>query len=174
MSQIANANNNVYIGTITSVNGVRGNVKIRIFTSSPTDIENFKKVFDENGNTYSFKVLIEKKDYIIASIEGVNSRNEAENLLNTSLYVDRKDLPEAAEEEFYYADLIGLEVLDDADKLVGKVCSVVNYGAGDIIEITPPQSEKTFMVPFSKVSFPKVDLQKGVLVYSAPDEVSAA
>ncbi|WP_227651399.1 ribosome maturation factor RimM, partial [Klebsiella pneumoniae] len=68
---------------------------------------------------------------------GVNDRNMAEALNGTTLFIDRSQLPEELEEdEFYYADLIGLDAIDTAGNPYGKVSAMFNFGGGDLIELT--------------------------------------
>ena len=81
------------------------------------------------------------------------------------------NLPAPAEEEFYLADLIGLraETLDSAP--LGEVVAVRNFGAGDILEVRPPQGGETLMFPFTKAVVPLVDVAGGRVVIAPPAEV---
>ncbi len=99
----------ICIGVITAVNGVKGYVKVRSFTAKPEDITSFDRVFDDYGKVYELKIITLKKDYVIVSIEGISSRNDAEKLRNTKLYIARTSLPEVSnDEEYYHADLVAI------------------------------------------------------------------
>ncbi len=168
-------NENVCIGVITSVNGVKGYVKIRSFTEKPTDIVNFNSVFDENAEKkFDISIIYSKKDYVIASISGVKSRNEAELLRNTKLFIKRAELPAASNDEFYHADLLGLEAKYQDGTPAGVVKNVVNFGAGDILEIYDFGTERALYFPFTKQFVPEINLAEQFVVLQPMDEFIAA
>lgn len=164
----------ICVGVITSVNGVKGYVKIRSFTDNPQDLANFKKLFDESNKEYQINIITLKKDYIIAGIEGVASRNDAEKLRNTRLYIKRSELPSAGSNEFYHADLMGLDAKLKNGTNFGVVKGVVNFGAGDILEIYDLNSEKTIYYPFTKQFVPEINLEKRHILLEPLEEVLAA
>jgi 16S rRNA processing protein RimM len=88
------------------------------------------------------------------------------------LFVDRAVLPEADEEEFYHADLIGLAAVLEDGTPVGAVVAVLNHGAGDILEIAPPEGE-TLLLPFTRAVVPVVDIKGRRVVVAPPAEVEA-
>ena len=110
-------------------------------------------------------------DMLVARVEGVCDRDGAEKLKGLELFIPRANLPAPAEEEFYLADLIGLraETLDSAP--LGEVVAVRNFGAGDILEVRPPQGGETLMFPFTKAVVPLVDVAGGRVVIAPPAEV---
>lgn len=110
------------------------------------------------------------KDHLIAALTGVTTREEAERLNGTELYVARDKLPETNEGEFYHADLIGLAAVDAAGTTLGTVAAIHNFGAGDIIEITPARGP-TLMLPFTGAVVPTVDIAGGRVVIEIPDEI---
>jgi 16S rRNA processing protein RimM len=175
MSQYsANNDQDICVGVITAVNGVKGYVKVRSFTNNPKDIAEFAKIFDENNNEYKLSIVTSKKDYVIVGIKGVTSRNEAERLRNIKLYIKRSELPEPGNDSYYHADLLGAEaVLSDGTKF-GVVKNIVNFGAGDIIEIYDHNSEKTVYYPFTKQYVPDVNLKDKRVILEPLEEVIAA
>jgi len=100
--------------------------------------------------------------------------DEAEALAGLELYVPRAVLPAPQEDEFYFADLIGLAAQDEAGETIGHVVHVLNYGAGDMLEIAPRSGGETMLVPFSKAAVPVVDINSGRVVVRLPDEIEAA
>jgi len=171
-----NVSNNfdICIGVITAVNGVKGNVKIRSFTESPDDISSFKLIYDENKNPYKISVVTSKKDYIIAGIDGIHNRNEAEKLRNTKLFINRSELPEPSNDEYYHADLIGLEARYKDGAIAGTIKNVVNFGAGDIIEIYDVSTEATLYIPFVKAQVPEVNINERYIIVAPAEELIAA
>jgi 16S rRNA processing protein RimM len=104
---------------------------------------------------------------LVVTLSGIRDRNAAEALNGTELSIDRSLLPAPEEDEFYAADLVGLRAETPEGELVGKVRAVVNYGAGDIVEILPP-SGASILVPFSKAAVPEIDLAAGRIVVIPP------
>ena len=166
-----NKEQDICVGVITSVNGVKGYVKIRSFTADPSDLSKFKRVYDQNGNkSYNISIVAEKKGYVIAGIDGIKNRNEAEELRNTRLFINRSELQEPANDEYYHADLVGIEAKYEDGTPAGIVKEVVNFGAGDILEIYSLSSEKIMYYPFNKQFIPEVNLSKGYVVLSKVEE----
>ena len=85
---------------------------------------------------------------------------DAERLNGIELYVPREKLPATDTDEYYYADLIGLAAVTTADAPIGCVIAIHNFGAGDIIEIAPPQGA-TMLLPFTNAVVPTVDVAGG-------------
>jgi 16S rRNA processing protein RimM len=98
---------------------------------------------------------------LIARIQGVTSRHEAEALARTELFVARAALPQTEEGEFYEADLVGLAVTDEAGETLGAVEAVVDFGAGPLIEVRPASGGGTVFLPFTLAVVPEVDLAAG-------------
>ena len=84
----------------------------------------------------------EAKNHLVATLKGVATREEAERLNGVELYIAREKLPATDEDEYYHADLIGLAAVNAADEPIGRVIAIHNFGAGDIIEIAPPQARR--------------------------------
>jgi 16S rRNA processing protein RimM len=79
-------------------------------------------------------------------------------------------LPATDTDEYYHADLIGLAAVNAADQPIGRVIAIHNFGAGDIIEIAPPNGA-TMLLPFTNAVVPTVDLPGGRVVIELPAEI---
>jgi 16S rRNA processing protein RimM len=112
----------------------------------------------------------EARDHLVATLEGVTTREEAERLNGIELYVAREKLPDAGENEYYHADLIGLAAVTPTNEPLGRVVAIHNFGAGDIIEIAPPHGP-TMLLPFTNAVVPTVDLAGGCVVIELPGEI---
>jgi 16S rRNA processing protein RimM len=106
---------------------------------------------------------------LIARIKGVTTREGAEALNHTKLYIARSRLPEREEEEWYHADLIGLAAVDSGGTPIGTVIAVQNFGAGDLIEVKPATGGPTVLVPFTRDAVPEVDVEGGRMVLVPPE-----
>jgi 16S rRNA processing protein RimM len=112
----------------------------------------------------------EAKGHLVATLKGIATREEAERLNGIELYIAREKLPATERDEYYHADLIGLAAVNVADQPIGRVIAIHNFGAGDIIEIAPPNGA-TMLLPFSNAVVPTVDLAKGRVVIELPAEI---
>ena len=162
------------LGVITGARGVRGEVRIRTFTERPEDIACHGPLTDETGErSFALSDAKSMKGGVAARVEGVGDRSDAEALKGTHLYVGREMLPDLDEEEFYHADLIGLQAKSTDGGIIGTVAAVYNFGAGDILEIKR-SGEPTLIVPFTREIVPEVDIEQNLLVLVPPLEVSAS
>ncbi len=160
----------IVMGVITAAHGIRGEVKLKSFTEVPEDIAAYGPLYLNDGpRTLEILSLKPAKGHFIARLKGVGDRNAAEALKGVKLKVPRSRLPEPEEDEFYYEDLIGLGVEDVSGELVGRVCAVQNFGAGDLLEIRPPKG-RSFFVPFTRRDVPEIDLAEGRVVVRMPEE----
>jgi 16S rRNA processing protein RimM len=161
----------ICIGAIAGAFGVTGEVRLKSFCSEPSDIASYGPLSSEDGKR-QFRVTLTKPvtGGFGARIDGVSTREAAEALRGVSLFVDRSRLPSLPDDEFYHADLIGLDVLDTGGDPLGKVIAIHNHGAGDIIEISSIRHKSALLLPFTKAIVPNVDLSAGRLIVDLPDE----
>jgi 16S rRNA processing protein RimM len=162
----------ICVGAIAGAFGVMGEVRLKSFCTEPSDIVTYGTLTTEDG-TREFRVTLTRPVAagLGARIAGVTTREQAEALRGTSLFVARDRLPSLPDDEFYHADLIGLSAFDPGGELVGKVTAVHNHGAGDIIEISPIRHKSALLLPFTKAIVPNVDLAAGRLIVDLPEEI---
>ena len=161
----------ICVARIGAPHGVRGAVKLWTFTEDPLAVKRYGPLATGDGaRKFEVTSAREAKGYLVATIEGVTTREEAERLNGVELYVAREKLPDAAENEYYHADLIGLAAVTLTDQPLGRVIAIHNFGAGDIIEIAPPQGA-TMLLPFTNAVVPTVDLAGGRVVIELPGEI---
>jgi 16S rRNA processing protein RimM len=154
--------NLVMLAQITAPHGVRGLVKLRSFTEDPDDALSYGPLMDANGVTYRLTFKGRKKGGLVVAVDGTNDRDGAEKLRGLKLHVPRSALPDSDEEdEYYQADLIGLDVLDASGRNYGRIRAVQNFGAGDMLEVTMKDSRKTVLLPFTAANVPEVDVAGG-------------
>lgn len=159
----------ILLGEIGTAHGIRGEVSIRTFTEEPADIAAYGPLCDKSGQrTFKIEALRVASKAVIARLQGVNDRTTAENLRNTGLYVKRSQLPELEPGAYYHEDLAGLAAVEPEGAMLGTVLCVVNFGAGDLVEISRPGERDTLLVPFTKEAVPQVDLQMGRVTVVLP------
>ena len=160
----------VCLGQIGAAHGVRGEVRLRSFTSDPAAIADYGPLETEDGRVLEIEALRPAKDHFVAQLSGIRDRDAASALTNTKLYVPRERLPRTEDpDEFYHADLIGLAAVDRAGKTLGTVVAIHNFGAGDLIEVRPQTGGSTELVQFDLTHVPEVDIASGRIVVHPPD-----
>ncbi|KEO61123.1 ribosome maturation factor RimM [Thioclava indica] len=162
----------ICVGAIAGAFGVQGEVRIKSFCAEPEDIADYAPLYSEDGTqTYEIKLTRPLKNGLGARIENVATKEQADALRGTTLWTDRAQLPSLPDDEFYHADLIGLEVVDTGGAKVGKVHAVHNHGAGDILEINAPGRKTALLLPFTKAHVPTVDLAAARIVIDPPEDL---
>ena len=160
----------ILMGVIGKPHGVRGQVRVNVFSEEPETLETYT-LTDRKGRGFVLEWAHENVAWLsevtAAGKRRITDRNEAETLTNVELFTPRSVLPETDEEEFYMADLIGLEARDVAGKAIGKVSNVLDYGAGASLEISPGGR----LFPFTKATVPAVDIGSGFVVIVPPAEI---
>ena len=161
----------ICVARIGAAHGVRGEVRLWPFTEYPMAVIDYGTLSTKDG-ARQFEVVRARiaKDHLVAVLKGITTREDAERINGLELYIDRDKLPETEEGEYYHADLIGLRAVDPAGGAIGRVFAIHNFGAGDIIEIAPPQGP-TLLLPFTDAVVPTVDLAEGQVVIVMPQEI---
>ena len=166
--------NLLLIGRVGGAHGVRGEVRISTFTADPLAIADYRHLKKADGSpALTITSARASKGGVVARCKGIDSRDQAEALRGLALHIDRADLPEPDEDEFYLADLIGLRAETPEGALIGKVKSVQDFGAGDILEIDPAEGGQTWYLAFTREAVPTVDIAGKRLVVVRPTEIEA-
>jgi 16S rRNA processing protein RimM len=158
------------MGVVGAPHGVRGAVRVKSFTDEPEAIARYGVLEDESGAkrfTLRVTATVKGDGMVIAQLSGIADRDQAEALRGLRLYAPRAALPPPGEDEFYYADLVGLAAVLDSGEPLGKVVAVHDFGAGDVIEIARTKGQPV-LVPFTRAAVPVVDLATGRVVIDPP------
>ena len=161
------------MGVFGAPQGVRGEIRVKSLAGEPSAIGVYGPLTNKGGTrAFAFESLRSlKDDMLVARVAGVSTREAAETLKNVEIFARRDQLPPPKEDEFYYDDLVGLEAVDAADARIGRVVSLMNYGAGDVLEIAPIEGGETLLLPFTKGVAPRINFDAGQLVIELPHEV---
>jgi len=132
------ADNKILIGEIKGAHGVKGLVRLSVYADNLSLFETLKNPSISIKNKH-------KGDLWLAAIEGVQDKDAADALKGTKLYCDRSALPDLSDDEIYFADLIGMECIDEKGEIIGVVEAVENFGAGDLLDIKPPKGHNFYL-----------------------------
>ncbi|WP_298849479.1 ribosome maturation factor RimM [uncultured Ruegeria sp.] len=160
----------ICVGSVAGSYGVRGEVRLKSFCAVAEDIEAYSPLTDETGkDRYPVVLTRAIKNGFAAHLGGVESKEQADALNGLRLFARRDQLPSLPDDEFYHTDLIGVEVYDTGGTLLGKVKSVQNHGAADLLELHGPGLKTTVLLPFTLQAVPTVDLEQGRIVADPPE-----
>ena len=149
----------ICIARITGAFGVKGEVKIKSFTETPADCFAFGPLLGAGGApALTPKAHRAVKGGFAMTCPEITTPEQADALRGVELFTAAENLPEPEEDEFYYSDLIGMQVKTVDGKTAGKVIAVHDFGAGDLLEIKPKEGG-SFYHPFTKEAVPKVDMK---------------
>ena len=160
----------VCVGAIAGAHGVRGEVRVRSFTLYPEDCFAYGPLRKADGDILLTPRTARpaKNHFVVEAVEEL-TREDWEALKGEKLYVPRAELPEPEEDEFYYDDLLGLKVVHVDGRALGKVKSVQNFGADDLLELIAPDNRTAYYLPFTKAVIPVVRLAERELL-AEPEE----
>ena len=160
----------VLLAAVIGAQGLKGAVKAKLFTETPEALSKYGPLHDARGRSYEVIACRPgKPGEAVISLKGIADRSAAEALKGVELFVARDALPETAEEEFYHADLIGLEAQDGEGRVLGKVAAIHNYGAGDVMEILRPDGD-SILLAFTRETVPTIDIPGGRIVVAVPED----
>ena len=150
----------VTIGQIITTHGIHGKLRVEYYNDDKTNFFSYRQVFlrDPSGHLESFEVLEARvhKKLLLVRLEGVNSIDEAERLLGSAVLVKRASLAKLEEGEYYWTDLIGMEVITHDGKPLGRVAEIIRTGGADVFVVT--RGEKEVLIPATEEAIEQVDM----------------
>lgn len=150
----------ICVGTILKPVGIKGQVKIKSYTTSPETILTYEIFTIDGGKEISFSdSSTDSKGYIIASLQGYPDRTSVEPLRFKDLYIERDKLGALEKDEYYLEDLTGLDVFNQKLEIIGKVNAALDYGAGAFLDIELFSIGRDVTIPFNKDSIIDINLE---------------
>jgi 16S rRNA processing protein RimM len=139
----------LHVGKISGVFGIKGWVKVFSFTGYREDILQYSPwILKKNATTKIVEVIAGQlqNQLVVAQIKGIDDRNVAETLIGWEIFVEKSQLPAAKENEYYWSDLIGLEVENTEGVVLGVIDNLLETGANDVIIVQG--EERQHAIPF--------------------------
>jgi len=162
----------ILVAQVGGAFGVRGDVKITAYTADAKTLLKFKTLTREDGSP-GLTLLSGRpsKAGLVVKTKEISTPEQADAMRGLKLFVPREVLPPADEDEFYLADLIGIQARNPEGAVIGKVISVQNFGADDLLEIKPADGSPSWWLPFTREAAPEVNIAERWLSVVRPAEI---
>lgn len=162
--------NLVLMARIGAAHGIRGEVRVKAFGDDPLSFTDYGTLVTRKaGKTFEIERARVQKTVVVTKFVGIDDRNAAEELNGLELFITRDQLPDLEDDEFYHEDLVGMTVTDMSGEPLGKIVTVQDFGAGDLLEVRPRRGA-TYYLPFTKAFVPEIDLEAGIVKADLPDD----
>lgn len=159
----------IIVGALSGSFGVHGDVRLKSFCADPEAIADYTPLTRKDGTVITTIVIKgQTKGSLIARVDGITTKEEADALRGLELFALRDQLPSLPDDEFYHTDLVGLMTYDTGGAELGRVKAVQTNGSDDLLEVISPTHKDTVLVPFTKAIVPTVDLASGRIVLDPP------
>lgn len=153
----------VQMAVIGAPHGVKGEVRVKTFTGDPLALGDYGPLRAADGRIFTVAAIRPANTVVVVRFKEIASREAAEAVTGTELFIDRSALPDDLDDdEFYHADLIGLAVRDETGSSIGKVAAIQNFGGGDIVEVALA-GRRTVMIPFTLAAIPEIFVRDGFI-----------
>lgn len=173
----------ILIAKVNSAHGIKGEVKVTIFCDEVKNIEKYE-LFDHHNQPVNLQIISNKKSIkhnnrgdaiVIARINNINNRNQAELLRNFEVFTLRSNFLSPKKNEFYIVDLIGLKVVNHNHQQLGVIENVSNLNSQAILEIKFSVNINNFKLGetesfiFKNDFFPEVNIDEGYILFEIPE-----
>jgi 16S rRNA processing protein RimM len=160
----------ILMAAVIGAQGLKGEVKAKLFTASPDALPRYGALHARDGRSFTITAFRPTRPgEAVMAFGEVRDRNAAEALKGTELFVARDALPAPDEDEFYHADLVGLEARDSEGRMLGKVLALHNFGASDVIELQRADGDSVHLA-FTRETVPVINIAEGFLVVAVPED----
>ncbi len=156
------------IGRIVGAHGVRGAVKLRIWTHFPERIPELRYVYlDEEETPRRLLRAQLLGDIALLQIEGITTRNDAEAVRGAVVRIDRSQAAPLGEDEYYHFEILGLRVVDEHGHDLGTVVEIIETGANDVYVVQRPDGSE-LLLPALRSVILEVDLERQRMIVRPP------
>ncbi len=154
------------VGAVTSTHGLHGEVKVFPTTDDPMRYKKLKEVIADTGKQQTVLKVTQTrffKKMVIVKFAGIDDVNDAEQYKGAKLYVTRKNAVRLAEDEYFFADLEGLQAETEDGEVLGVIKDILQTGANDVY-VVGRETKKDLLIPAIKECIKKVDIEGGRMV----------
>ena len=158
-----NNSNLVHVGTFGAAIGLKGEIKINLFTSNVEVFKSFDCFYNFDCSIeWKFESIVMRQKKCVAKTSHCKSRSEAEDLKNQKIYTLKKNFPATKDNQYYVSDLINCKIMHNNGNALGEVTDVNNFGAGDLLETT--YNDKKIYIPMNKENVVSVNIDKKIII----------
>jgi len=154
----------IVMGKILGPHGIKGWIKIHPFTEKKDSLIDHKILMASKDEKLWQSFEVESMDvgdkFILAKFKGVDDRNAAEKLNKFFIGLDKSSLPKLDENNYYWHELIGLDVKNNEGMHFGKVDSLIETGANDVLVVL---GDKEYLIPYIKQVILEVNLETNMI-----------
>jgi 16S rRNA processing protein RimM len=154
------------VGKVTSTHGLKGEVKVYPEVDDPRLFSGFKKVYLVNpkrSDCLDIERVGYHKSMVILKLSGIDDINAAQAIRNSELMLPREDIMELSDDQYFEADLIGLEAVTEDGRALGSLTEVIHTGANDVYAVRD-DSGKEYLIPAIKSCIREIDLTEHRIV----------
>ncbi|HKZ16638.1 MAG TPA: ribosome maturation factor RimM [Geobacteraceae bacterium] len=161
----------ILIGKVTATHGIRGQLRAVSFSGETDNFLSQRTLIlkGSNGESDTFEVanssLHGKR--VLLTLKSLDDINKVEYLVGREIYVERGQLPEPSEGEYYWCDLIGLKVLTVQGEYLGRLSDILATGSNDIYIVR--NGEKEYLIPAIEDVVTEIDLNESVMIVDPPE-----
>ena len=153
------------IGRVVKPHGIKGKVKVEYFGENLSRLSLYREIFikDDKDKPEAYEVLetILQPPRLILRLKGIERIEEAEPLIGKEILIERKSLLKLEEGEYYWVDLLGMEVETEGGKRIGKIREIFPTGANDVYVVEGERRE--ILLPATDEVIRSIDLKRGVM-----------
>lgn len=154
----------VVMGRIAGAFGIKGFIRVQTFSGTVDALLDYPVWWIGDGDRWEERKLVEGAVHgqaLVAKLEGVEGREVAARMRGLHVGIPRQQLPPNAEGEYYWADLIGLEVANREGVALGRVAQLLETGANQVLVV---KGTREYLIPFVEPVMVSVDLAGGRLI----------
>ncbi len=156
----------ITIGRVSGPHGIQGNLKIRYYNERRSDFLSYREIYleDRDGHVKSYEIQEARvrKKFISARLKGCEGIADAEKFIGASVLVKRENLPPLGEGEYYWFEIMGMDVVTDEGRALGRVEAILPSGGNDAYVVRG--SGREWLIPAIQEVIIRVDRDKGQLV----------
>ena len=156
----------ITIGRVSRLHGIKGNLRIHYYNETRSDFLSYRKVYleDRDGHLQAYEVKEAKihNKFISARLKGCEGVADAEKLIGASVLVKRENLPPLEEGEYYWFEIIGMDVVTEEGRALGRVEAILPTGSNDVYLVQGRGRE--WLIPATEEVIVRLDREKGQMV----------
>ncbi len=160
------------IGVITGVHGLKGRVKVKSFAQDTVAFSKGKTLFLEKegkGLNAVSKGFSPAKKGLLLALDGIDTPEAAQELVGHTILIEKDQLPPLEEDTWYWQDLYGLEVVDAQRGSLGKITSILETGASDVLVVQEAATKSETLIPMNAKFVLSVDMEAGLMHTDLPE-----